>query len=119
MKVRAPAGLAKDGSALWRKITAGYELRTDELRLLEEACRETDLIARMETALASASLMTTGSMGQPVIHPFVGELRQHRNTLRGLLAALKLPDESAGDNGGELSAKNRAAAQARWSRRGA
>lgn len=119
-KPAAPKGLSKPGAALWRDVLGKYELRVDEHRILEDACRERDLIARMEDQLADAPLMVAGSMGQLVLHPMVGELRQHRATFATLMRQLKLPDDAAGsDQGGELSAKNRAAAQSRWSKRGA
>jgi hypothetical protein len=120
-KPTTPKGLDKAGSALWRDVTGKYELRADEQRILEDACRERDLLARLEAGLAGTDLIVKGSQGQDVINPIVSELRQHRSTFASLMRQLKLPDEggSAGDSGGELSARNRAAAQARWSTRGA
>ena len=120
MKPPSPKGLSKAGAALWADVTAVYELRPDEVRVLEDACRERDLIARLEEQLAQAELLVKGSMGQVVINPLVSELRQHRATFAALIRQLKLPDEGEGsEQGGALSAKNRAAAQARWARRGA
>lgn len=120
MKPPSPKGLSKAGAALWGDVTKVYELRPDEVRVLEDACRERDLIARLEEQLAQAELLVKGSMGQVVINPLVSELRQHRTTFAALIRQLKLPDEGEGsEQGGALSAKNRAAAQARWARRGA
>ena len=122
---RAPAvpkGLQAKGRKLWRDITTKYSLRADELRVLEDACREADLVDRLEGALESAPLTVAGSMGQPVANPLVQEIRQHRNVLAGLLGKLKLPDdESSGKPGaGDVLATGaRAAAMARWGRRGA
>ena len=107
------------GAALWASVTGDYDLRADELRVLEDACHERDLIARLSTALAEAELIVRGSMGQQVINPLVSELRQHRATFASLMKQLNLPDEGESDKGGALSSKNRAAAQARWARRGA
>jgi hypothetical protein len=53
-----------------------------------------------------------------VAHPLIAEMRQHRAALALLLRQLKLPDEGSTDSGGILSAKSRAAANARWARRG-
>ncbi|MCK9496956.1 MAG: hypothetical protein M0R75_15900 [Dehalococcoidia bacterium] len=119
-----PKGLAAKGAGrkIWREITSRYRLRADELRILEDACREADLVDRLETALADAPLTVNGSMGQPVANPLVQEVRQHRNTLKSLLSSLKLPDDdaTAAPNAGEvLSTGARAAAAARWGRRGA
>ncbi len=119
-KPKAPSGLDKPGAALWRDVLAKYELRVDEQRILEDACRERDLIARLEAGLAGAPLIVKGSQGQDVINPLVSELRQHRSTFASLMRQLKLPDDGEGaDSGGALSARNRAAAQARWASRGA
>ena len=119
-KPTAPKGLGDAGKALWRDVLGKYELRADELRILEDACRERDLLTRLEDGMVGANLVVRGSQGQDVIHPIVSELRQHRATFASLIRQLKLPDESgSSDSGGELSAKNRAAAQARWSTRGA
>ena len=119
-KPKPPTGMDKAGAAFWRDVLAKYELRVDEQRILEDACRERDLIARMESDLAGADLMVAGSMGQQVLHPLVAELRQHRATFASLMRQLKLPDDGEGaGSGGALSARNRAAAQARWANRGA
>ena len=115
----APEDLADDGAKLWSDITGKYELRPDELSVLEDACRERDLIARMATELAVRDVMIVGSMGQMVMNPLLGEVRQHRATFAALMRQLKLPDEGGSESGGALSAKNRAAAQARWASRGA
>jgi len=115
-KPAAPRGLDAGGRALWRDITATYDLRADELRVLEAACREADLIAQLQDAMPGEDLIVTGSQGQPVINPLVPELRQHRTTQAALLRQLKLPDES---NSAEArSTQAREAANARWSTRG-
>jgi hypothetical protein len=118
-KPKAPTALDEHGKALWADIVGKYELRADELRVLEAAGCEADLIDAMQAALSDQPLMIEGSQGQKVINPLVSELRQHRATFAGLLRQLKLPDENSTDVGAALSAKNRAAANARWARRGA
>lgn len=109
-----PPGLGPQGSCLWREISGGFELRVDELRVLEDACREVDLIERLEDALRDAPLVVTGSQGQPVASPLVQELRQHRSLVARLLAALKLPDEDEQADVRERSAQARHAAVVRW-----
>lgn len=110
-----PLGL-KDSADFWRSILERYELRPDERRLLEDACRTMDLIDRLERALETSPLIETGSMGQPVASPLVSEVRQHRGTLRQLLSQLKLPDEPG--SGGSRSGEMRALAMRRWGNRG-
>jgi hypothetical protein len=68
--------------------------------------------------MAGAPLLVRGSQGQDVINPLISELRQHRATLASLLRQLKLPDEST-RLAEARSTSARAAANARWSRRGA
>jgi hypothetical protein len=122
--LKAPSKLGPAGRALWKGITEGYSLRADERRVVEDAAREADLIEQLQTALndqmTAGKLFTRGSMGQDVINPLVAEVRQHRATLAGLLRALKLPDDAAPVTGEKpRSVANRAAANARWAKRGA
>lgn len=111
---KAPAGLGAKAKKVWSEITSVYDLRADELRILEDACREIDLIERLESELKGAELVVSGSMGQPVVSPLVQELRQHRGVLARLLTCLKLPDDEPG--AGERSSSARTAAMARWGR---
>lgn len=110
----SPKGLGSKAKAIWSETVDQYDLRVDELRVLEDACREADLVDRLETALDGADLIVKGSQGQPVANPLVQEIRQHRATLQRLLASLKLPDEPSGAEVGQRSSSARAAANARW-----
>lgn len=122
-KPTKPADLSKAGAKLWREIvtTGAYDLRPDELRILEDACREADLIDEMEAARRDLPYMVKGSQGQDVINPIISELRQHRATLTSMLAKLKLPDDAeadAGERDHDPRATNaRNAANARWAKR--
>ncbi|WP_040520520.1 hypothetical protein [Gordonia malaquae] len=113
----APTKLGPKGRKLWNSIAGKYVLRADEMRTLEDACREADLIEKMEKEHLTAALIVKGSQGQPVINPLVSELRQHRATLGALLKSLKLPDEveAAAAEGRSTAARN--AANARWGKR--
>lgn len=113
-----PANLGPAGRHLWKSIVPAYELRPDEVRTLHDACREADIVQRLEDELADAPLMVTGSQGQLVASPLVSEVRQHRAVLSGLLKALKLPDNSIGaqQKAKRTSEQARAAARARWDR---
>lgn len=120
----APIGLGKAGKTLWKGIAGPkkWELRADELRVLEDACREADLVSVLDAglilAISRGDLTVKGSQGQDVINPLISELRQHRATLAGLLRQLKLPDENAAQTAGALSAQNRAnVTQGRWAKR--
>ena len=112
-KVKAPAGLGDRGSELWSAVTSKYELRVDERRILEDACRLTDVLTVLEAGMEGQSLLVKGSMGQPVLNPLLGEQKTHRTALAGLLKALRLPDDPAGEAG--ESNQHRSAAQSRWS----
>lgn len=115
---KAPANLSARGRRLWRDVVGVYDLRADELVVLEQACRESDLIDTMAAALEGEPLTVDGSRGQLVAHPLVAELRQHRLCLRGLLAQLKLPDEGdgAGRGANAASVAGRNLVAARWRR---
>lgn len=115
-KTPAPKNMGTRGLRFWNRITSAYELRADELVVLEDACREMKMIDLLEAALSGDSMTKRGSQGQPVINPIIPELRQHRATLKALLATLKLPDEAEGAEGGEVSrsVQARDAAKSRW-----
>jgi hypothetical protein len=81
--------------------------------MVEDACREADLIEAMRGELGTQQLTAIGSTGQVVVHPIVQEIRQYRAIIACLLGYLKLPDE---DDPGERSSSARASAMARWSR---
>lgn len=104
--------------SVWDDITGTYRLRPDELRILEDACREVDLVDRLEAALVGADLTVKGSQGQPVANPLVQEIRQHRQVVKALLGSLKLPDEDDARQPANPSAAGRALVASRW-RRGA
>lgn len=118
-KPRKPANLGKDGSHLWESVVKVHDdLGPDTVRLLTDACREADIVARLEDEQRDAPLMVRGSQGQLVASPLISEVRQHRAVLAGLLKALKLP-QTAGDAKRaeqEASEKARAAVRARWDR---
>ena len=107
----APSGLGVKGARLWADVTSGYKLRHDELDVLEDVCREADLIDKIEQELESSDLMVVGSQGQMVMNPLVSEARQHRATKMSLWKRLALPDPVAAE---APANQQRAAAQSRW-----
>jgi len=115
-----PDNLDARGSALWTQITGRYSLRPDELAILADACHEADIIELLKAEFETSDLRTTGSMGQDVIAPHVSEIRQHRNTLKVLLAQLRLPDEDGGKASGDTASDaGRALVNQRWRPRSA
>jgi hypothetical protein len=118
---RTPSGLGGDGEELWTDITGEYSLRFDELRVLEAACREWNLLCGMEAQLNSelddGAWSVKGSMGQDVANPLLAEIARHRALFARLMAQLKLPDADAGaDSPASRSEAARAMAHARWSK---
>jgi P27 family predicted phage terminase small subunit len=120
----APDALGDAGRELWEAITADlapdWELDARELALLGEAARLSDALALLDAAVAADGATVKGSKGQPVVHPAIGEARQHRIALARLLGALGLTPPATGSRGGSTAASARArrAAQARWTGRG-
>lgn len=88
--MRSPAGLQAEGRKLWRSITAEFDLENEphKVQILAQACRVVDVIAEQDAAAAEAPLTVKGSMGQPVISPFIAEARAQRALLAQLLARL-------------------------------
>lgn len=114
-EITTPKSLEAAGEELWLRITGKYDLRVDELAVLEAACKTTDMISTLDkewTALGKP-FMTRGSMGQDVIHPLIGERRTQQAALARLLGQLKLPDDPSANGAGQ-SNQQRSAAQSRW-----
>ncbi len=111
----APKGVGLEARRLWRDVLKDFQLGPAELRILEDACREMDLIGRMEDDLEGADLVVRGSQRQPAPNPLVQEVRLHRAVLRQLLGALRLPDDDLESwDGLTASERARRAASARW-----
>jgi len=91
-KLTPPKDLQGPGRALWRSILDEYDLSKPEMALLREACRTSDELEVLRSAVLAAEVVTEGSTGQPVIHRGYDELRKHREALTRLLTALDLPD---------------------------
>lgn len=89
-KPRMTSGLGPDGQKLWRAIVAEFDLSLEphKVQILSQACRVADQIAELDEAAAEAPLTVRGSMGQPVISPFISEARVQRALLAQLLARM-------------------------------
>ena len=119
-KPKAPSALATTGKSLWDDVVGKWDLRVDELRVLESACVAADMEAEFIKAWIDLGrpYMSKGSMGQEVEHPMIGSIDKQAKSKAAHLSRLKLPDEDAPASG-DRSTAARAAANARWSRRGA
>jgi hypothetical protein len=114
-KPAAPPGLRTGGRRLWADVVAGWDLRPDELIVLERACRVRDRLDRLDAALAKApDVVDVGSRGQARVHPAVSELRQQELVLAGLLDRLRLTEPSAEGPVGGRSTAARELALRRW-----
>lgn len=113
--LNAPDGLGPAAKTMWGDITRDFDLRADELVILEQACRTLDLVERLERAITdpNSHITAKGSKGQTIVNPLTQEIRQQRACLKTLLAGLGL--NNAGDTGeGSRSANARSLAMARW-----
>ena len=112
---RAPNGLSERVLKFWRTVLGKFDLRPDEYRLLEDACRQMVIIDGLEKSLRGAEPVSKGSRGQPVVNPVLQEVRQQRVVLASLLKQLGLPSDSDATVS-ELprSVQARNAAKSRW-----
>lgn len=112
----APDGLGERALRLWAGVTTAYDLRVDDVIVLEDACREIDLIDRLEDDMPTSGFTVKGGYGSTLINPVIPELRQHRALLAKLLGQLKLPDDPGTGATEDASTAARRAANARWGR---
>lgn len=111
-----PKGLADQGRGLWKKLAAEFEFDDRELAILAAACRQLDVVSGLEDAAKKDGPMTTGSQGQPVLHPAIAEARQGRLALSRLLGQLEIPDEEDAPRS-QASIRAQKAANKRWTAR--
>ena len=104
---RAPGELRSAGRALWRAITAEYELAESERRLLMEAARTADLLDDLAAVVRAEGVM--GGDGKP--HPAVVEARLQRLALARLIASLRVPDAEDYSEGPGARPQRRGAAR--------
>jgi hypothetical protein len=117
---KTPKGLQPAGRRYYRQMVQEYVFDVEGLELLRQAAHEVDLIDRLQGQIdADETLVVRGSQGQPVSHPAVGEIRQHRQALIALTRALQLPSEDENAPGRVLtrSEQARRAAAVRWGAR--
>lgn len=114
----APKGLGVKARKFWRETVGAYELSPSEALLLEGACREIDIIERLQDELEEASLVVAGSMGQDTAHPLLQEVRMHRAAFGSIIKQLALPEVEDEKKSTPRSRQAQHAANARWGRAG-
>lgn len=104
-KTDRPAWLGDAGRFVWDSTMDAYDLRADEIVVLESLCREVDLVDEMWREVRASSFLIEGSQGQQVLNPLLAELRQHRALVSALCGRLSLPDlvEEKGLHGAGLA----------------
>ena len=113
-KQRLPHGLGAAGKKLHRAITADFDFTGEahKQRILYDACKTADAIARLEAEAEAQPITTRGSMGQEVISPSLAAAQQARTQLSQLLSKLALPaseEEQAAKQDRISQARRRAA----------
>ena len=121
LKHPCPPYIGAEGRVLWNRLVGAlgedWNLDERELALLEEAAKTADELGELGEALDRDGMTVTGSRGQPVLHPAVGEIRQMRTLLLRLLGSIELSDPiEAVQAATPEQAKKRRAASARWAR---
>jgi len=116
---RAPNGLKTAGKRLWRAITADLEARglalsPSQAAVLEAACRQADVVARLEQEAAEMPTVVLGSTRQPVVNPVIAEARQGRALFGQLLSRLDADKEPETAEMTPAQLRAQRAAQSRW-----
>lgn len=109
-----PTFSSDNATDLWADTTSDYDLSRHEKVILEGACRELDIVQKLEDELDGANMIVAGSMGQDTANPLLAEVRQHRSSVASLIKLLKLPENEESTGAAERSSSARAAAAARW-----
>lgn len=100
---RTPAGLDSGGRALWRDIVKDHDLDRVQLVQLHEACRQKDRLDKLDLALRgdpdtwmrlAIDVNSDGSTYELRITNALSKANETANTMKQLLAALRLPDEA-------------------------
>ena len=101
---RAPKRLGPAGRRFWRDVMADFQLAgPHEEALLEQACRELDIIDRLDDALADAEVEVNTPAHGLVVNRLFAEVQQHRGAFRMLIRDLRLPAEPGQDTRGTVT----------------
>jgi phage terminase small subunit len=114
---QAPGGLDQAGRALWRSVTAVYELSPAELVSLGRACVTVDTLAAADREITEQGLSVKGSRGQVIPNRMIKLRCEIERVLDVQLRSLNLPmpGETEGHRRSPAAA---AAAYTRWAQRG-
>jgi phage terminase small subunit len=93
---KPPSELRRSGKRLWSSVVEHFDLDEHERAMLLEACRSVDLLDQLDAAVRRDGPMVDSPQGQKA-HPAAVEARQQKIALARLLAALRLPAGSEGD----------------------
>lgn len=124
MRRSPPPDLTPDGRGrrLWREILSRYDPAPREVVMLHELTRSLDRIDEFRAIIDVDGLVVAGSRGQSVAHPLLAEERAHRLIVDRIAKQLDLPATVAPGGTDRItslaSVRARAAARARWARRG-
>ncbi|MFJ3958891.1 hypothetical protein [Arthrobacter sp. NPDC090010] len=88
--MRMPTGLSGPGKALWKAVTADFELADHEAAQLAEACHVRDTIEALRAEVKASGTMIPSSQGMR-LHPAIAEIRAQQLALARLLATLAVP----------------------------
>lgn len=101
----APPGLSAGGRALWRAIAGEHELNALQRVQLTEACRQKDRLDKLDAVLRgdadtwmhlAVDISSDGSVYELRITNALSKANETANTMKQLLAAMRLPDETTG-----------------------
>ncbi|MEU5693857.1 phage terminase small subunit P27 family [Actinosynnema sp. NPDC020468] len=94
---RTPATLGDTGREVWRGVWAAgagaFNPRTDRM-VIQRYCELHDRRAELLAVIGQDGLMTTGSMGQAVMHPALRFVESTEKELRAIEAVLGLSLEA-------------------------
>ena len=102
---RVPPGLGRGGATLWRAIAKDHQLDAMQLVQLEEACRCKDRLDKLDALLRGdvdtwarlvMDLSSDGDTFELRITQALPQANATANTMKQLIAALRLPDEQTG-----------------------
>ncbi len=103
---RAPAGLTASGAALWRAVTADFDLDQHDLLVLKEACRCADRLDALTAEATKHGLTSVNKRGDLIASPLLAEARQQQIVFTRLIASLRMPvgEVSSGQHRGPRGA---------------